>query len=108
MSKKASDKQKYVCAWIYNYKNHDGSILWLRDDSQKFAESLSAKEAWNYIQENEDTYKTLKNIWWNKKKKIMLEQSKARLERLSVYDNAFEVTDWSDCYDYGIYPWGDS
>ena len=106
--KMASDKQKYVCGWIYNYINHEGAVLNLYHDSRNFAASLTAKEAWDYIQANENIYLKLKDVWEEKKQIRRIPIHTRQDENLSVYDNAFTVTDWSDCYDYGICPWGDS
>ena len=101
-----TDKQKYACKMIYNYLHHNKSIKVIRLDSEEFAESLSFQDAFNYIKENQATYENIIQL-------IQKDRAKKRLNQKSYnysnsYDNPFSVTDWSDCYDYGIFPWGDS
>lgn len=107
--KMASKKQQYVCAWIYNYVNHDKNTCYLHVDSEDFAEELSAQEAWLYTKEHEDVYKILKDKW-QRKKDIRAKRVKERKMRYDpdTADNAYGVTDYIDCFDFGIFPWGDS
>ena len=101
--KQASDKQKYACKMIYNYLHHNNSVKVLYLDSEEFAENLSAQDAFNYIKENKDVYDNIKHL---------IQRADIKKKHFSkkayIADNPFSVTDWSDCYDYGIYPWGDS
>lgn len=96
----ASDKQRYACKMIYNYLHHKGVGV-IFQDSEDFADKISAKDAFEYIKNNTETYKEIKTLL-----------HKNRLNNSGYisyyYDNPFQVTDWSDCYDYGVSPWGNS
>lgn len=80
--KKASNKQKYACKLIYNHINEGGNV-------DKFIDNLTTQEAFLYIKNHKDIYENLSN-------------------KATKYDNAFYVTDWLNCCDLGICPWGNS
>lgn len=107
-TKPASKKQKWVCARIYNYI-HFGNFN-VNKESQLFADNLTAQLAWHFIQDHESIHKDLK-------RKIIIDNTKERIERSkrcldhryeSIYTDPYSVTDYLDCYDFGICPWGDS
>ena len=106
--KKASDKQKYACKLIFSHIENSGNV-------NEFVDNLTAQEAFLYIKDHEDVYKNLRDkikahhremdrIRANYDHRDMVQHN----HRIPIYDNAFSVTDWSDCYDYGICPWGNS
>ena len=105
---KPTDKQKYACKMIYNYLHHNKGIKLIYLDSEEFAEKLSYQDAFNYIKENQATYENIKHLIQKDRTKKRLNQKYKYYGYSSCYDNPFSVTDWLDCYDYGISPWGDS
>lgn len=108
--KMASKKQQYACAWIHTVVNKTGSALVLDPKSEDFAESLTAQEAFLYIKEHEDVYADIRRIQKadSKREKQNRVNHHKRHYHPDNADNAYGVTDWLDCFDLGIFPWGNS